>query len=104
MGNGFDLEILELIYDKIDVPFIIHGGAGNEEQIYEVLKFAKVSGVAISSLLHYSLIRDKNFKFESGNEGNTQFITYLKDTIKSKKTSIISIKKFLKKKGIKVRL
>ena len=104
MGNGFDQEILELIYDKINVPFIIHGGAGNEEQIYEVLKFDKVSGVAISSLLHYSLIRDKNFKFESRNEGNTQFITYLKDTIKSKKTNIISIKKFLKKKGIKIRL
>ena len=44
--NGFDHEILELLYDKIYVPFIIHGGAGNEKQIYEVLKYDKVSGVA----------------------------------------------------------
>ena len=33
------LEMLELIYDKINVPFIIHGGAGNEKQIYDVLKY-----------------------------------------------------------------
>ena len=64
MGNGFDLKMLELIYDKINVPFIIHGGAGNEKQIYDVLKYDKGSGVAIASLLHYSLIREKKFKFK----------------------------------------
>ena len=60
MGNGFDYEMLELIYDEINVPFIFHGGAGNEKHIYDALKYSKVSGVAISSLLHYSLIREKN--------------------------------------------
>ena len=69
-----------------------------------MLKYEKVSGVALSSLLHYSLIRDKSFKFEAKDEGNTQFLRFLKDTISQKKTSILSIKKFLKKKGIKVRL
>ena len=104
MGNGFDQEILELIYDKINVPFIIHGGAGSENQIYDVLKYDKISGVAISSLLHYSLIREKNFKFKSKEEGNTQFLKFSRETTNFKKTNIISIKKFLKKKGIKVRL
>jgi len=104
MGNGFDLKMLELIYDKINVPFIIHGGAGNEKQIYDVLKYDKVSGVAISSLLHYSLIREKKFKFNDTGEGNTQFLRSAIDTINFKKTNILSIKKFLKKKGIKVRL
>jgi len=68
------------------------------------LKHDKVSGVAISSMLHYSVVREKNFKFESKSEGNTQFLTFSKDTINFKKTSILSIKKYLKKKGIKVRL
>ena len=104
MGNGFDLKMLELIYDKINVPFIIHGGAGNEKQIYDVLKYDKVSGVAISSLLHYSLIREKKFQFNDTGEGNTQFLRSAIDTINFKKTNILSIKKFLKKKGIKVRL
>ena len=104
LGNGFDLEMLELIYDKINVPFILHGGAGDEKQIYDVLKYDKVSGVAISSLLHYSLIRDKNFQFQDTGEGNTEFIKFLTDSINLKKTNILSIKKYLRKKGIKVRL
>lgn len=104
MGNGFDKEILELVYDKINVPFIIHGGAGNEKQIYDILKFDKVSGVAISSLLHYSLIREKNFNFKSKSEGNTQFLSFSKEMTNFKKTSIQSIKKYLNKNGIKVRL
>ena len=58
-GNGFDLELLEFIYDKINVPFIMHGGAGNKDHIYDILKYDKVSGVAISSLLHYSLVQEK---------------------------------------------
>lgn len=106
MGNGFDLEMLELVYDKINVPFIMHGGAGNEKHIYDVLKHDKVSGVALSSLLHYSLIREKKFqsKIQNTNEGNIQFLKFLTDTIDLKKKNIISIKKYLKKKGIKVRL
>ena len=102
--NGFDLEMLELIYDKINVPFIFHGGAGNEKQIYDVLKYEKVSGVAISSILHYSLLKEKKFQFNDKNEGNTQFLRSSIDTINTKKTNILSIKKFLKKKGIHVRL
>ncbi len=104
IGNGFDKEILELVYDKINVPFIFHGGAGSEQQIYEVLKFEKVSGVAISSLIHYSLIRKKNFEFELKSEGNTEFLKSFKDKINYKKSDILSIKKFLKKKGIDIRL
>lgn len=104
MGNGFDLEMLELIYDKIKVPFIIHGGAGNKNDIYNVLKYDKVSGVAISSLLHYSLVREKKFLIKDTGEGNTQFLESSMDAINFKKTSILSLKKFLKKKGIDVRL
>jgi cyclase len=104
LGEGFDHEILDLIYDKINVPLIMHGGAGNEKQIYDVLKFEKISGVAISSIIHYSLIRDKNFNFKLKSEGNTQFLETLDKSITFKKTNIISIKKFLKKRGIEVRL
>jgi len=104
LGAGFDLEILDKIYDKIFVPFVMHGGAGNAEDIYKVLKFEKVSGVAISSILHYSIIQEKNFKYNFKNEGNTQFLQLSRDQSNFKKTNIISIKKYLKKKGINIRL
>ena len=60
-GEGFDLELLNLVYAKIQVPFIFHGGAGNYRHINDVLKFEKVSGVAISSMLHYSFIQSDEF-------------------------------------------
>ena len=104
MGKGFDKEALDIIYDKINVPFIMHGGAGNEMDILDILKFKKVSGVALSSLLHYSLITEKTFKFSYKNEGNTQFLESIRDQNNFEKTNILKIKKFLKKKGIEVRL
>ena len=104
MGKGFDKEALDIIYDKISVPFIMHGGAGDEMDILDILKFKKVSGVALSSLLHYSLITEKTFKFSYKKEGNTQFLESIRDQNNFKKTNILKIKKFLKKKGIEVRL
>ena len=103
-GHGFDLELLELIYDKINVPLIMHGGAGNKGHIYNVLKYDKVSGVAISSLLHYSLVREKKFKLNDTGEGNTRFLKTFTHNIKFKNTNVVSIKKYLKKKKIEVRL
>ncbi len=104
VGNGFDHEALEKIYDKIHLPFVMHGGAGNENHIYDVLKYEKVSGVALSSLLHYSIIQDKKFTFDKSSGGNTNFLREFGKKNLSKKTNILSIKKFLKKKGIDIRL
>lgn len=106
MGNGFDEEILELVYDEINVPFVMHGGAGNEKQIFDILKHDKVSGVALSSILHYSLIREKDFNFEKDirQEGNVNFLKNSEDTFNFGKFNIKSLKKYLKKKGIDVRL
>ena len=64
-GEGFDKELLNIVYDKIKLPFILHGGAGSSKHINDVLKLEKVSGVAISSILHYSLIRSNKFKFDN---------------------------------------
>ena len=50
----------------------MHGGA-NESQIYDILKHEKVSGVAIIIIALF-LIREKNFKFNDLDEGNTQFL------------------------------
>ena len=98
-GSGFDLELLDLIYDKIMTPFIFHGGAGNYRHINEVLKFEKVSGVAISSILHYSFIQSKNFRFENNKEGNVSYILSKNKSFSNKfeNTSISQIKKKLKK-------
>ena len=54
---GFDLQIIKKFSEKVNVPFIAHGGCGNIDHIINLVKQTKVSGVAIASILHYSSIK-----------------------------------------------
>tara|TARA_Y100000590_G_C15682912_1_gene1000489 strand:- start:1092 stop:1817 length:726 start_codon:yes stop_codon:yes gene_type:complete len=60
--KGFDLDILNRIYDIINIPLIISGGCGNISHITELKnKFSDVS-VALASSLHYKKIEIKEIK------------------------------------------
>ena len=52
-GNGFDLELINLLNETISIPFIVSGGYGKFEHIREVSKFSNLSGICIGSALHY---------------------------------------------------
>ena len=105
-GEGFDLELLDLVHDTIKVPLIIHGGAGNSKHISNILKYENVSGVAISSILHYSFIRSNKFKFDNKKEGNTSYLLSNNNYFSKRfeKTSILQIKKKLKKNHKDIRI
>ncbi len=72
-AEGFDVELIKSIAPEVDVPVIASGGAGNLEDIFEVIKQGKADAVAVAHMLHY------------------------------KKYSVGEIKSFLKEKGIDVR-
>ena len=55
LKNGFDIEIIEKISNKLKIPVIAHGGAGNFDHIKKIIKNTNIDGVAISSLLHMKL-------------------------------------------------
>ena len=60
--KGFDLNILNRIYDIINIPLIISGGCGNIKHITELKnKFSDVS-VALASSLHYKKIEIKEIR------------------------------------------
>ena len=42
--------------DLVNIPVVVSSGAGSLDDIKKVIEYAKPSGVAIASLLHY----DKN--------------------------------------------
>ena len=54
-GKGFDMNLVNYIKQKIHVPLIISGGAGNISHIRDVInqKTLNIDGIAIASLLHY---------------------------------------------------
>ena len=70
--RGFDIELAKKVVDSVDIPVVVASGAGTLEDIKELIEYAKPSGVAISTLLHYNI------------------------------NTISEIKKYLKDNGIKV--
>jgi len=51
--RGFDIELAKKVVDSIQIPVVVASGAGKLEDIKEVIEYARPSGVAISSILHY---------------------------------------------------
>ena len=50
---GYDLELTRAIADKVEIPVIASGGAGNCQHIYEALTDGKAEAALLASLLHY---------------------------------------------------
>ena len=50
---GFDLELSRQVVEAVNIPVVVASGAGNLDDIKNVINFSKPSGVAIASILHY---------------------------------------------------
>lgn len=51
--RGFDIELAKEVVDAVNIPVVVASGAGEMKDILELIKMAKPSGVAVSSILHY---------------------------------------------------
>ena len=101
LNKGFNLKILDYVSKILTVPFLVHGGLGNKQHIYDIAKNSSASGVLISSLLHYNYLYCSNLNYKN-KIGNFEYISNIKK--KKKKNLFLEIKNFLKKKKINVRL
>lgn len=52
--EGYDLELIKIISDAVNIPVIASGGAGNYEHMYEAITFAGASAVAAASIFHFT--------------------------------------------------
>jgi len=50
---GYDLTLTRAIADRVSIPVIASGGAGNSQHIYEALTEGKAEAALLASLLHY---------------------------------------------------
>ena len=50
---GYDLELTRAIAEKVEIPVIASGGAGNCQHIYDALTQGKAEAALLASLLHY---------------------------------------------------
>jgi len=104
-ARGFDLDFINSIKDKINIPVIINGGAGTIDDIKEIYNIKCVDGLALGSILHYSFVKTQSFSVEQyQKEGNVDFIKNNLRYNKFGKESIESIKSYLIKEGFECRL
>lgn len=50
---GYDLELTRAIAERVTVPVVASGGAGNCQHIYEALTAGRAEAALLASLLHY---------------------------------------------------
>jgi cyclase len=98
-GNGFDTELISKINKLVTIPVIAHGGAGEKEDVVNLIKSSPVSAVMISSIFHYDYIQS-NKSIVSSLEGNLQFLKQKTRINKLNPCSIIDLKNELKKNNI----
>ena len=50
---GYDIELLKEVCGKISIPVIASGGVGNLEHLYEGIKYGKANAVLAASIFHF---------------------------------------------------
>ena len=53
MKNGYDIELIKLLSEKVNVPIIASGGAGKMEHIEEVFTEGNADAALVASMIHY---------------------------------------------------
>ena len=101
--EGFDIQLIKDISNSLQIPVLAHGGAGNFKHIYDVIKKTNISGVVLSSILHYQTASFLKKKFKKKIIGNTFFLDNLKQS-NSFNNIIKNLKYYLSKKRVNVRL
>ncbi|ERJ11939.1 imidazole glycerol phosphate synthase subunit HisF [Haloplasma contractile] len=69
MKEGYSIDLLKRISERVSVPVIASGGAGKLEDFYSVIRDANVDGVLAASVFHFGEIKIKDLKQYLFNKG-----------------------------------
>ena len=72
--SGFDIELTRTVSENVNIPVIASGGAGTMEHFYEVLTAGKADAALAASLFHF------------------------------REMEIMDLKRYLKSRGLEVRI
>lgn len=109
-GKGFDCELINSIKSKLSIPLIVNGGAGNIEDVVNLLSETEIEAVACSSIFHYNQQLINYEKLEKNKEGVADYFDKVKKNFlntsfnRIKPCSIIDLKQQLKMNNINCRI
>ena len=75
-GEGFDLDLIKKVSEKLNMPLIAHGGARNKEHLENAV-ISGANALALASMLHYNTILNPNNQNLINNNklrGNFEFL------------------------------
>lgn len=52
--EGYDIELIKRVTERVSIPVIASGGAGNYHHMYEAVSLAKASAVGAASIFHFT--------------------------------------------------
>ncbi len=61
--KGFDVELMQAISSKVNLPVIASGGMGKIEDLGDLLTNTNVDGVAVADVLHYKRLTVEELRF-----------------------------------------
>ena len=99
-GEGFDLDLIKKVSEKLNIPLIAHGGARNKEHLENAV-ISGANALALASMLHYNTILNPNNQNLINNnklEGNFEFLKKRFSYKSFGEENINMIKNFLSKK------
>lgn len=67
LQQGFDIELIDNVYNDISVPLIVNGGCGNIDDIFKAKKKFENISFAIASAFHYKKISISDIKLHEKN-------------------------------------
>lgn len=103
-GRGFDLKLVQQVTEAVDVPVIVHGGAGKPSDIAALARMPSVDAVCIASLLHYFLLEHEfDVGSVSGEEGNVEYLRHRRPSPRFQTISLAELKRGLASEEGRVR-
>jgi len=60
--NGYDIELTRAVADRVSIPVIASGGAGNLEHLYGALTDGRADAALAASIFHYQIYSIKDAK------------------------------------------
>ena len=73
--EGFDLELMKAIDDKVNIPIIASGGVGTLEDLYDGIEIGKADAVLAASIFHFGTYTIKEVKEYLAKRGISMRIT-----------------------------
>lgn len=103
-GEGYDLALTRMVSQSVSVPVVACGGAGSADDVYKVITQGGADAVIMASVLHYDFIQKNEVTTDFKEEGNIEFLKKGGNFSKIKTTNIKEIKKYLRDKGVSIRI